>query len=163
MSNASTRPRRTTRCDYSGQPVDWVQEQLSAGARVIGPFGSTAMNPTSKSGPPPVSATPAATATEQALSGVHELASYGCGIAGGEPSVNGPFRLKFVKPAPARAQPSPFRSAKLPVAPAVVNSAFRTSCVTSSSPSSNVDPRSQSPGALCESCQVVDSDGTASR
>jgi len=111
-----------------------------------------------------VIATPAATAVEHTAPGWHVLESYGCGAAGGEPSVNGPVRLKFVKPAPATAQLSPFMSAKLLVAPAVENSAFSTSCVMMSSSGSKVDPRGHWPcGVLCESCQVVDSEGTASR
>ena len=68
--------------------------------------------------------------------------------------------LAEMKPAPARLQPSPFRSVKEPVAPDVVVSAFRMSWLTSSSPSSYVEPLAHVPGGLWPSVQVVESSGT---
>src|SRR5438309_4082702 len=95
--------------------------------------------------------------------------SYDCGRAGpaGAPgTVMGPSvcgLLAAMKPAPARLQPSPFWSAKEPVAPAVVGSALRMSWLTSSSPSSYVEPFAQVPDGLWPSVQVVDSSGVTSR
>src|SRR4029077_13404617 len=121
---------------YSGQPCTCVRGQACVGSRVIAPLVNTAMKPRSLSGAPPLNTGPPATATEQTpLPQV--LESYGCAMAGGEPIGNAPGLLKLVKPAPATAHPSPFRSAKLLVAPAVVNSAFRMTCVVRSSPGSN--------------------------
>src|SRR5262249_57348315 len=103
---------------YSGHPVTPVQGQTSFGSRVIGPLLRAATKPVSKSGPFPVSASPTVTAIEQGASAGQVLESYGCGMAGGEPIVNGPVLSKFVKPAPATEQPSPFRSMQPPLAPA---------------------------------------------
>jgi len=47
-----------------------------------------------------------------------------------------------------------------PLAPDVVVSAFRISWLTSSSPSSYVEPLAQLPGGLCPSVHVVESSGT---
>src|SRR6266581_2783958 len=85
-----------------------------------------------------------------------------CGVIGpGEgPTVIGPSVSAFVgamKPDPARLQPSPFMSMNEPVAPAVVGCACRTSWLTSSSPSSYVEPFAQVPTGLWPSVQVVDS------
>ena len=94
--------------------------------------------------------------------------SYGCGLSGpGEgPTVIGPSVSAFVgamKPDPARLQPSPFMSMNEPVAPAVVGCACRTSWLTSSSPSSYVEPFAQVPAGLWPSVQVVDSSGVVRR
>src|SRR5207245_10816378 len=95
--------------------------------------------------------------------------SYDCGRAGplGAPgTVIGPSVSALVaemKPAPARLQPSPFRSPNDPVAPAVVGSALRMSWLTRSSPSSYVEPFAHRPSGLCPSVHVVDSSGVTSR
>src|SRR5438132_13169608 len=93
---------------------------------------------------------------------------YGCGLSGpGEgPTVIGPSVAALVaamKPCPARLQPSPFMSMNEPVAPAVVGCACRTSWLTSSSPSSYVEPFAQVPDGLWPSVQVVDSSGVVRR
>src|SRR5439155_16863557 len=97
-----------------------------------------------------------------------EEPSYGCGLIGpGEgATVIGPSLSALVaemKPAPARLQPSPFMSMNEPVAPAVVGCACRTSWLTSSSPSSSVEPFAQVPGGLWPSLQAVDRSGVVRR
>src|SRR5205823_1194047 len=68
-----------------------------------------------------------------------------------------------MKPLPARLHPSPFMSTKAPDAPADVGSALRTIWLTSSSPSSYVEPLAHVPCGLWLSVQVVDSSGVESR
>jgi len=75
--------------------------------------------------------------------------------------VIGPFGFALLNPLPARAQPSPFRSVKLPVAPADVGSALRTSWAMRFSPSSYVDPGGQ--GLPVLSCHTVASIGVGMR
>src|SRR5439155_5529902 len=77
------------------------------------------------------------------------------------PSVSG--LVGAMKPLPARRHPSPFMSTKEPDAPADVGSALRTIWLTSSSPSSYVEPLAHVPGGLWLSVQVVDSSGVLSR
>src|SRR5205807_8002677 len=76
------------------------------------------------------------------------------------PMVTGPSWLDVLNLARARAQPSPFRSAKLPVAPAEVGLALRISCVMMLSPLSKVDPSGQ---GFAVSCQTVASMGVGIR
>jgi len=77
------------------------------------------------------------------------------------PSVSG--LVGAMKPLPARLHPSPFMSTKAPDAPADVGSALRTSWLTSSSPSSYVEPLAHVPDGLWPSVHVVDSSGVVSR
>src|SRR5439155_24553252 len=93
---------------------------------------------------------------------------YDCGRSGPGlgPTVIGPSVAALVeamKPAPARLQPSPFMSTNAPVAPAVVGCACRTSWLTSSSPSSYVEPFAQVPEGLWLAVQVGDSSGVVRR
>src|SRR5437879_11903654 len=77
------------------------------------------------------------------------------------PSVSG--LVGAMKLLPARLHPSPFMSTNAPDAPADVGSALRTIWLTSSSPSSYVEPLAHVPGGLWLSVQVVDSSGVLSR
>jgi len=77
------------------------------------------------------------------------------------PSVSG--LVGAMKPLPARLHPSLFMSTKAPDAPADVGSALRTIWLTSSSPSSYVEPLAHVPCGLWLSVQVVDSSGVESR
>src|SRR5439155_23967071 len=77
------------------------------------------------------------------------------------PSVSG--LVGAMKPLPARLHPSPFMSTKEPDAPADVGSASRTLWLTSSSPSSYVEPLAHVPGGPWLSVQVVDCSGVPGR
>src|SRR5438094_7774869 len=146
---------------YSGQPGVTVQLQHLTGAIATGMLGVIATKPMSRIGEfDPEKTSLTAVVTEPVVP------SYGCGRAGpaGAPgTVMGPSGRAAVKPVPARLQPSPFRSANEPDAPAEVGSALMTIWLTSSSPSSNAEPLAQVPDGLWPSVQVVESSGVTRR